>query len=258
MGRRKTFLPNWLTRHRAISDQLWSKALAYAPYVRTLARAEQQRLRENANIFLRVKTFEGAADLIPTDLMKVTIAVKACVPILYLGLDYYRDWYEIVLYPGDFRTVEEYTDENGIVHRNTGDLCGQSMVQGPMILSWQTIAEEESQRGHDLVIHECAHKIDALNGGADGYPPLHGDMNPASWAATFFSAYEQLEKAAAVGRDTRIDSYAATDPAEFFAVISETIFSAPTVVYQEFPEVYRQLKSFYHQDPYANIERGAP
>jgi MtfA peptidase len=36
---------------------------------------------------------------------------------------------------------------------------------------------------------------------------------------------------------------------EFFAVMSEAFFLAPSVVHSDFPAVYRQLAAFYRQDP---------
>ena len=93
--------------------------------------------------------------------MRARIALHAGIPILNLGLDYYADWNSIVIYPGDFRVHDEYMDEHGVVHREIMDLCGQSLSQGPIVLSWEAMREEdETPADHDLVIHECAHKLD--------------------------------------------------------------------------------------------------
>jgi Mlc titration factor MtfA (ptsG expression regulator) len=54
-------------------------------------------------------------------------------------------------------------------------------------------------------------------------------------------------------RESRIDAYAAENPAEFFAVLSEAFFEIPHVVRDEYPEVYRQLAAFYRQDPATRI-----
>jgi Mlc titration factor MtfA (ptsG expression regulator) len=141
-------------------------------------------------------------------------------------------------------------DEDGVVHREIMDLCGQSQSQGPIVLSWEAMrAEDETPGDYDLVIHECAHKLDLLNGDANGFPPLHPDMDQRAWARDFHAAYEQL-CAGLDGPDSgRIDPYAAEDPAEFFAVLSETFFTQPWIVYEEYPAVYKQLQWFYRQDP---------
>lgn len=219
------------------------------PYARALPRGERDRLRELAQTFLQIKSFEGAAGFEPTPAICTVIAVKAAVPILNLGLDYYDEWREIIVYPGDFRVDDEYVDDAGVMHRETRDLCGQSLTQGPMVLSWQTIEEERELIDRDVVIHECAHKLDILNGDANGFPPLPADMEAARWASTFAEAFERFGADVDADIETGLDPYGASDPAEFFAVLTETFFTAPAIVARDFPAIYRQLVSFYRQDP---------
>jgi MtfA peptidase len=201
--------------------------------------------------FLDLKSFDGAAGFEVSAAVCARIALKACVPILNLGLDYYAGWSDIVIYPGEFRVQDEYTDDAGVVHRETRELCGQSLNQGPMVLSWATIEEERTCPDRDVVIHECTHKLDILNGAPNGFPPLHTDMSAEQWAGAFKPAFERFTEAVDAGTDTALDPYAATDPAEFFSVMSETFFTLPAVVRQDFPAVYAELTRFYRQDPYA-------
>lgn len=234
-----------------ITDSRWSKTLNLCHYARALPKPDRERLREFVTRIWRGKAFEGAHGLIVTDAMRARIALHAAIPVLNLGLDYYADWLSVVIYPGDFRVHNEYTDEYGIVHQEIVDLCGQSLSQGPIVLSWETLRNEDTAPAdHDLVIHECAHKLDVLNGAANGFPPLHAGMNTREWAGDFHAAYERLCAHLESGVDDRIDSYAAEDPAEFFAVMSETFFTAPHIVYEDFPAVYKQLQRFYRQEPY--------
>jgi Mlc titration factor MtfA (ptsG expression regulator) len=207
-------------------------------------------LRELANRLLHEKSFSGAAGLVVTNAMRTRIALHACLPILNLGLDYYADWSSIVIYPGDFRVDDEYTDEHGVVHREIMDLCGQSLSHGPMVLSWEAMRDEDSAPDdHDLVIHECAHKLDVLNGDANGFPPLHADMDGRGWARDFQAAYKRFCAAVETGNDNTIDPYASEDPAEFFAVASEAFFTVPDLIHAKFPAVYTHLQRFYRQDP---------
>lgn len=219
-------------------------------YARALPKTEQARLRRLASKFMRVKSFEGASGLKVTDAMQARIALHAVIPVLRLGLDYYAEWKSIVIYPGDFRVHEEYMDDDGVVHHDILDLCGQSQSQGPIVLSWEAMREEdETPADHDLVIHECAHKLDILNGAANGFPPLHADMNARAWAHDFHAAYNQFCSQLDGSQGNSLDSYAAEDPAEFFSVASETFFTVPHRIYAEFPAVYNQLQAFYRQDP---------
>ena len=250
-GKLKKLYRRWRSDRDALSDALWSKALRTSPYARAMPKNDQTRLRQLTRQLLRAKSFEGTSGFAVNESMRARIALHAGIPILNLGLDYYADWSSIVIYPGDFRVHDEYMDEHGVVHREIMDLCGQSLSQGPIVLSWEAMREEdETPADHDLVIHECAHKLDLLNGDANGFPPLHPDMDARAWARDFHAAYRQLCSEPDARGARRIDPYAAEDPAEFFAVTSEAFFTAPYLVYENHPAVYKQLQRFYRQDPH--------
>lgn len=246
----------WRAKGRNIPEPMWQTALAQHPYARALPRHEQERLKLLAAGFLATKSVEGADGLIPTDEMRAHVALRACLPILNLGLEYYSDWYAVVLYPCDFRVHDEHLDEAGVVHHGTRELCGESLTQGPVVLSWPAIVEDMRHADLDLVVHECAHKIDLLNGDADGYPPLHAGMNPQRWTASFRQAFDALCESVDREQPVPLDPYAATDPAEFFAVASETFFVTPRLVADELPSVYEQLRLFYRQDPSLILNSG--
>lgn len=255
-ARVRTRYRQWRLRRNAIPSTTWRAALGYSRYAGALPRGERERLRELATLFLLDKRFDGAAEFVPDATARAAIAIKACVPILHLGLDYYRGWHGIVIYPGDFRVQEEYMDEAGVVHRAARDLCGESLTQGPLVLSWGTIVEERDAEDRDLVIHECAHKLDMRNGPADGFPPLPAALT-ARWSRAFGDAYDHLGRELDAGRETGLDPYAGTDPAEFFAVASETFFTAPAILHDDYPAVYEALREFYRQDPMTRL-RSAP
>jgi hypothetical protein len=232
----------------AIPDALWREALAHLPYCQALDAGTQTRLRDLALRFLRAKTFESAAGLDVTDSMRVHVALQACLLILNLDFDYYAGWHAVILYPGDFRVPKEQVDEAGVVHHWQEELSGESWEQGPVILSWDAAAAPADGRTN-IVLHEFAHKLDMRNGAADGCPPLPPGLSRATWARDFQAAYGELCDALDRGDRVRIDDYAAENPAEFFAVLSEAFFLAPTVVQSDFPAVYRQLVAFYRQNP---------
>ena len=75
-----------------------------------------------------------------------------------------------MVYPGDFRVRRTETDEHGVVHEWDDELAGEAMPGGPVVLSWDAAANDPQM---NVVIHEFAHKLDMLNGAADGVPPLH-------------------------------------------------------------------------------------
>ncbi len=253
LGLRKLY-HRWLLSRRPIPESSWQASIGRHRYARQLPKDKRERLREIATLFLHTKTIEPAAGMRLNERKRVEIALRASVPVLNLGLDWYRGWYGVVVYPGDFRVHDEYTDETGVVHRGTRDLCGESLTAGPMVLSWAAIEEDAEHAGFDLVAHECAHKLDLLNGDANGFPPLHASMDADHWTHVFKKALAEFGAGLDRGEETRLDPYAATDPAEFFAVVSETFFSAPWIVAEDLPDVYAELKNFYRQDPAAILK----
>jgi MtfA peptidase len=181
--------------------------------------------------------------------MRLWVAVQACILILNLGLEYYRGWSGIILYPQQFVPRHQQVDEIGIVHEGDEPYAGEAWLGGPVVLSWADIQGTEYPDGVNVVIHEFAHKLDMLNGDANGFPPLHPGMSRAAWSQAFSAAYEDFCARVDADEDTDIDPYASESPGEFFAVLSEAFFEIPDVVQEEYPQVYGQLSSFYRQDP---------
>ena len=134
-------------------------------------------------------------------------------------------------------------------------MSGESWLAGPVILSWEDAELRGGRTGYNVVLHEFAHKLDMLNGDANGFPPLHAGMDRAGWSAAFSAAYEDLRGRVERKEPTGIDPYAAEHPSEFFAVVSEAFFEKPDAVRGEYGEIYRQLAAFYRQDPAARLER---
>ena len=247
-----TAIRNWrrkrvLARY-PIDEATWQRVIANLPLLRGLEAEEMVRLRELVVLFVHDKTFAGAADLTLSATICLTIAVQACLPILNLGLQYYSGWSEIIVYPDEFVRSFEERDEAGVIHVSRHPLAGESWLRGPVILSWRNAQHQDEAPDANVVIHEFAHKLDMLNGGANGYPPLHRDMSREKWARVFADAYRDFCRR--VDRHhTVIDPYAAENPAEFFAVLSEVFFQRPAHLKRCYPEVYDQLSAFYRQDP---------
>ena len=248
-------LRNWrrrraLRRH-AIPAAHWQLLCESVPLLAAFEPAEQQRLHQLASIFLNEKTFQSARDAKLDDRHRELIAAFAAVPILGLDSDWYDGFVEVIVYPAEFRTRHEVTDESGVVHVADRVLSGESWQQGPVVLSLADVEDSLELDGYNVVLHELAHKIDMRNGDANGMPPLHRDMNPRLWASTFQTAFDGLHADLAAGRETLVDPYAAEGPDEFFAVLSEAFFECPREVRDEYPELYEQLGCFYRQDPAA-------
>ena len=234
-----------LRRHQ-IDDALWRGAVDGLAFIHRLPPAKVDSLRRLCLLFLAEKQFAGAHGLEVSDVMRVSIAAQACLPVLELGLDWYAGFTGVVVYPGDFRVRRIETDEHGVVHEWDDELAGEAMPGGPVVLSWDATANDPQI---NVVIHEFAHKLDMLSGAADGLPPLHVGMSREAWIAAFKEAYEGFCDAVERGRETWLDPYAAEHPSEFFAVISEAFFKEPAETRRRYPEVFAQLRLFYKQDP---------
>jgi Mlc titration factor MtfA (ptsG expression regulator) len=227
----------------------WARVEARLPFLGHLSTDERAQLRRLALQFAEEKEWHGAEGLALSDDIRLSIALQACLPVLKLGLDCYRGWVGIIVYPGDFIIPRKTMDEAGVVHEFDDEVAGEAWEGGPVLLSWFDQAEDAD--GMNVVIHEFAHKLDMLSGIPDGMPPLHEGMSREAWTAAFEPAYQDFCRRVDEGEDTLIDPYAAEHPAEFFAVMSEAFFEAPDVLRHEYPAVYAQLKQFYRQDPAA-------
>lgn len=241
-----------LERH-AIPPAEFNAAAARLPILHGLAGSEREYLREAASLFIHHKSFSAAGGAEVDDATRLAIALQACLLTLKLDENSYRGWNEIILYPDAFLRPREETDEAGVVHRSRDILAGESWHGGPLVLSLADVAASGKADGVNVVLHEFAHKLDMLNGDANGFPPLHRGMDAAAWARDFGAAYTDLCTRVDAGEDTAIDPYATSDPAEFFAVLTEVFFETPQLLDTEYPAVYQQLQQFYRQDPLARL-----
>ncbi len=241
----------------AIPDALWNEAVRRLPFLAIYDAEALARLREKVVLFLDAKGIVGARGHEVTPLQRVIIAIEACVLVLELDLALYDGFENVIVYPGEFVPDWEWEDDAGVVHRNVGALAGEAMPGGPVALSWPDVeaSADWASSGMNLVIHEFAHKIDMATGEANGCPPLPASMSAQAWRQTLTAAYDDFCARVDRGEETAIDPYAAEDPAEFFAVVSEVFFADPLLLRREYPEVYGQFAAFYRQDPAKRADR---
>ena len=236
--------------HRyAIAYDLWAEVTEKLAVLQGITAVEKAHLRELTTLFLHEKRFVGAQGLQLTEVMCLMIATQACLPVLKLGMGCLSGWTDIIVYPGAFRVSRDEIDSAGIVHHQEQALIGESWSRGPLILSWEHVEMDNQgeHSGRNVVIHEIAHKLDRLNGTANGFPPLHSRMPITEWTAALSTAYESLVQRVEHHHRVCINPYAATSPAEFFAVTSEYFFCAPEVLHAHFKAVYQQLEFYYRQ-----------
>ena len=232
-----------------VDDATWQRVSACFPFVARLNDEERSRLRELAILFMHGKQISAAGGLELNREMKLGIAVQACILVLELGIEHYDGWIEVIVYPDEFVSGHEFRNQEGLVEIDQMPYAGQAWIHGPVILSWADVEHAGDMDGMNVVIHEFAHKLDMLNGDANGFPPLHAGMNRQAWSQAFSAAYKDLCRRVKAGEHTEIDAYAGESPGEFFAVVSEAFFEIPDIVMAVYPRVYEQLAQFYRQDP---------
>lgn len=221
------------------------------PYVRALPADLQLRLKQHIQVFLAEKPIIGCRGLVVTDEMRVTIAAQACLLILNRPDGYYPKLRQILLYPAAFLVDRVQAGFGGVQHERREALSGESWSRGQVILSWEDAAQDAAvpDDGRNVVIHEFAHQLDQQDGPANGAPALPTRARRDAWARVMSGEYARLKETMRLGLPTLINPYGATDPAEFFAVISEVFFERPERLAAEHPELYQELGRFYRLNP---------
>ena len=214
---------------------------------RFLPGEKKAELAGHMHIFLDEKSFEGCKGQEIAEAVRVTVAAQACM--LLLGQSnptYYPRLRSILMYPHAYIAQEN----SGTMQ---GDSCrlGESWTGGTVVLAWDHTRQTtvDLKDGHNLVMHEFAHQLDQEDGDGDGAPILETTSKYSAWAKVMQQQFAELQDKTDRGRKDVMDSYGATNPAEFFAVATETFFEKGKYLRKKHPELYQQLKDFYKLDP---------
>ena len=221
------------------------------PYFRALPADLQLQLKKRIQVFLAERPFIGCAGLEVTDEMRVTIAAQACLLVLNRRGESFANLRQILVYPGPFVVDKLHADGSGVLQEQRQALAGESWTIGQVVLSWEdTLAgAETTDDGRNVVIHEFAHQLDQENGRANGAPPMAGKARRARWSRVLGAEFEALQQGLRDGRPMLLSSYGASDPAEFFAVVSEVFFEQPGPLAAGHADLYQVLREFYRVDP---------
>ena len=229
----------------------WRRILRrQVPAVARLPADVQRQLKRHIQVFVAEKPFIGCAGQAITDEVRITIAAQAC--LLLLGHDrpdYFPRLHQVLVYPDAFVVDRVQPQAGGVVQEQRRALAGESWSQGRVILSWAEVqaGAADPHDGRNVVVHEFAHQIDQDKGVADGQPWRPGAAQRRRWARVMGEAFERLGQAPS----PLISDYGATDPAEFFAVVSELFFEQPRPLAAAEPAVYRELALLYQINPLA-------
>ncbi len=236
-------------RRRGLPDDAEALISGNVAHWQQLSRRERETLLVTTDWLLRRKRWEAARGFRLDDRIRVVIAAQAALLILGLSTDHYHLVMSIIVHPAGMTTHGERagpipgtrTDSIMPIHGLAQDR------RGPVLISWnQAIAgARHPERGHNVVLHEFAHKIDMLDGIIDGTPPLDRPERRA-WVRVCTEVYDAVRSG-----EPRppLRAYGGTNPAEFFAVATEAFFDRALELRANERQLYDVLRAFYNQDP---------
>ncbi|MGB1259512.1 MAG: zinc-dependent peptidase [Akkermansiaceae bacterium] len=214
------------------------------PLYQSLPENLRDRLDGLMHVFIHEKSFEACGGLEQvTDHMKRVIASQACLLFVNRPHDFYAKLRSILLYPTAYKARNE--------HGGHDTRLGESWGTGTVVLAWSSVVQGGNieEDGSHVTLHEFAHQLDQADGSADGVPELETSGAYREWVIVFSKAFDRFLRKLEKGKRTVIDPYGGTNPAEFFAVATETFFEKPKQLKEKYPDVYRLLRDYYRLDP---------
>ncbi|GJI98475.1 hypothetical protein RugamoR57_51930 [Duganella caerulea] len=250
------YYPRWRLR-RVLAQPLPAEAVAVLQrnipvYLRMDAGLRQQ-LQRLVVQFLHQKKFIGCEGLEVTDEMAVTIAGQACLLLLNRPTKVYPALHTILVYPSAFVARRAEVGPGGVVTPGHQSMLGESWDDGRVILSWDDVQRGAGDwtDGHNIVLHEFAHQLDSESGRANGAPYLGNPASYREWSEVLERDFQHLRHSAMYRQHSVMDHYGATNPAEFFAVATETFFEKPYQMAEHHAELFAEFLKYYRVDPRA-------
>lgn len=229
---------------QALSKSDWVMIDRAVPILQKMPKDLRMKIDGLVQVMLAEKSFEACGGLSEvTREMKLVVLAQAAMLLVGRSHDFYPHLRSILLYPDAYQSSDE---EEGHSVR-----LGESWGSGSVVLAWKSVlaGSRNDEDGQNVVLHEFAHQLDQEDGSSDGLPVLAEGMSHAAWAAAFRASYEGFCEDVDAGKRTVLDDYGATNPAEFFAVATETFFEKAEQLRDVHGEVYGQLKAYYGVDP---------
>ncbi|WP_300364722.1 M90 family metallopeptidase [Hydrogenimonas sp.] len=229
--------------------QSYREALEKIPPYRLLPEELKEKIRPRLLFFARSKEFKGVGIEV-TDEMKAVISFYACLMVVNIPDECYGELFTILVYPYDV-VVKRIEAEDGIFREEELILEGLS-AGDTVVVTWNEAKGEAFHiHQHNLILHEFAHVLDFENGAPDGVPPVERSQYH-KWTQVLYRRYKELREKSRRRSDLEayrfIGAYAATNEAEFFAVVTELFFQNPRGLKEHFPDLYDEFKTFYGLD----------
>jgi len=225
-------------------NELESALQQYVAFFRALNDSDRERFRNIVKIFLDEVPITGIrTDVDPT--IRALVAASAVIPIFGFHDWEYSGLGEVLIYPNAFADDYSTGGDHDNIERRTLGMIGVGHLSGVMILSKPDLlfGFAHPNDKHNVGIHEFAHLVDKADGSVDGLPPGVTMSTAGPWIQWVGHELRNKPK-----HRHHIDSYAYTNEAEYFAVLSEYFFEAPDVLQSKAPKIYDMMQSMYHQN----------
>ncbi len=235
----------------AFKDEWIATLEAHLPLYQHLPQELRKKLHHKIGLFICTTRFEAHETLELTEAIMLSVAAQACLLVLNHDDAPYPALNTIRLYPTVFESVIESIEDDGCITETIVECEGESWDDGTVLLAWDSVkmGAIDMRDGENVTLHEFAHQLDALDGDTDGVPLLANEAAYQTWATVLGVNAADLIDRIQNGEPTVLDPYAATNPAEYFAVATETFFEKPHQLKAMRPELYAELQSFYQLDP---------
>lgn len=231
----------------------------HLPLYRRLPPSDQNELENTLKVLIDEKLFIGTNGLEVTEEMRVLICGQASLLLLHRKSDFFPNVNTIVIYPQAFvSNIKEYLGGGAYLEKPSARIGESSSQSEVIVLAWDSARAGLSNNcdGRNVILHEFAHQLDSEDGSTDGAPLLASASAYRAWSLVMSEEFERLHQDISHHRETFIDEYGATSPAEFFAVLTESFFEKPSGLKNFHPEIYQLLVDFYRQDPVELAKEG--
>lgn len=210
----------------------------------------KNKLHGHINYFMHSKTFSGCDGLELTERMKVIIAANACILVLNREETIYPGFETILVYPNTYM-AQGASNHDLIESQAVSVRAGESWHRGPIVLSWNHVkaGSLDTRDGHNVVMHEFAHKLDEESSATNGMPVLHSKQQYHDWVKVLTDQYNRFLTRVDNNKNKIIDDYGSVSPPEFFAVATESFFEKSRAMKEDLPALYEQLQNYYRLDP---------
>ncbi|MFK8029884.1 MAG: zinc-dependent peptidase [Gammaproteobacteria bacterium] len=208
------------------------------------------KLHGHIHYFLDTKIISGCDGMEVDDVVRLTIAANACILILHREDRIFPGFETILVYPSTYVAVRHHRHGESVTESHAA-MAGESWHRGPIVLSWSDVKRGSLNPadGHNVVMHEFAHKLDEETSAVNGMPQLRSHEQFKDWVEVLNREYGEFLKRVDSNRNSVIDEYGSVSPPEFFAVATESFFEKSTSMRRKLPDLYRQLQDYYQLDP---------